>query len=134
MQNSKSVFVSQLLQKYQMVQDRPRHGGMLPIGNSKFFGRLLHDSGQGSVVCVAHERAKMVNDVVVEPAGKPTYDWAIGGVIGRGREDVVHPIVKFAAIRGEIRGVDSVRGLEHQRHSQSNDQMDEQKRRCDQQG
>ena len=52
-----STFVSQLLQKYQMMQDGAGHGGMLPIGNSKLFGGLLHNPGQRSIVGVAHERA-----------------------------------------------------------------------------
>jgi hypothetical protein len=34
----KSVFVSQLLQKYQVMHDCPGHGGMLPIGNAKLLG------------------------------------------------------------------------------------------------
>src|ERR1700685_871462 len=65
---SKSVFVPQLLQKYQMMADCPRHGGVLPIGNPKLFGGLLDDPGQRSIVGMAHERAKMVGDMMVQPA------------------------------------------------------------------
>lgn len=65
---TESVFVPQLLQKDQMMPDCPGHGGVLPIGNTKFFGGLLHDPGQWSIVGMAHERAQMVDDMMVEPA------------------------------------------------------------------
>ena len=109
-------FASELLQKYQMMPDGARHGGMLPIGNSKLFGGLLHDPGQRSIVGVAHERAQMMDDVMVKSAGKPTHERVIRRVVGRCREDVVHAVVKLAAVRGKVGGVDSVRRLEDERY------------------
>ena len=117
MKHSKSVFVSQLLQKYQMMPDCPRHGGMLPIGNPKLFGGLLHNPGQRSIVGVAHERAQMMDDVMVEPAREPTYERVTRRIIGRCREDVIHAVVKLAAVRGKVRAVDRVRRLEYQRYA-----------------
>src|SRR5271170_7786533 len=101
--HSKSVFVAQLFQKYQMMLDRPSHGGMLPIGNSKLFGGLLHDPCQRSIVGMAHERAQMVDDVMVEPTSKPTHDRVIRRIISRCRENVIHAVVKLAAVRGKVR-------------------------------
>ena len=72
--SSRSVFIPQLLQKYQMMLDCQGHGGVLPIGNPKLLGSLLHDPGQRSIVGVAHVRAQMMGDVMVEPAGEPTHD------------------------------------------------------------
>src|ERR1700730_11211899 len=44
-QRSKSIFVSELFQKYQMMHDCPSHGGMLPVGDAKLLGGILHDPG-----------------------------------------------------------------------------------------
>src|ERR1700730_18898235 len=104
-----------------MMPDRARHGGMLPIGNSKLLGCLLHNPGQRSIVGVAHERAQMMDDVMVEPASEPTYEWVTRRIIGRCRENVIHAVVKLAAVRGKVRAVDSVRSLEYQRYGQTDD-------------
>src|SRR5579863_4111540 len=92
------VFVPQLLQKYQMMPDCPRHGGVLPIGNPKLFGGLLHDPGQRSIVGMTNERAQMVNDVMVEAADEPTDKRVLGRIISRRGEDVIYAIVKLAAV------------------------------------
>src|SRR5580704_3972985 len=113
---SESVFVPQLLQEYQMMPDCPGHGGVLPIGNPKLFGGLLHDPGQRSIVGMAHERAQMVDDVMVEPAREPTDERVFRRIIGRCREDVIHAIVKLTTVRGKVGGVNSVRRLEHKRY------------------
>src|SRR5580658_1435019 len=97
---SKSVFVPQLFQKYQMMPDSPRHGGMLPVRNSKLLGGLFHNPGERSVVSVANKRAQMMGNVVVEPAGEPAHEWVFSGVIGRGGKNMVNAVFKFAAVRG----------------------------------
>src|ERR1700727_1908829 len=94
---SKSVFVSQLLQKYQMMRDCPGHGGVLPIGNSKLLSGLLPDLGQWGIVVVADERASMMDDVMVEPARERPYERVSGRIIGCCREDVIYPIIKLVA-------------------------------------
>ena len=93
------------------------HSGVLPIGNPKLFRGLLHDPGQRSIVGVAHERAQMMDDVMVEPASEPTYEWVTRRIIGRCRENVIHAIVKLTAVRGKVGAVDSVRRLEYKRYS-----------------
>src|SRR5579862_1783044 len=113
---SESIFVPQLLQQYQMMPDRPGHGGVLSIGNPKLFGSLLHDPGQRSIVGMAHERAQVVDDVMVKPAHEPTDKWVFGCIIGRCREDVIHAIFKLATIRGKVSAVDCVRRLEYERY------------------
>src|SRR5271155_5556576 len=100
-----------------MVPDCLGHGGMLPIGNPKFFGRLLHDSGQRSIVGMAHERAQMVDDVMVEAAGEPTDERVFRRIIGRCREDVIHTVVKLTTVGGKVGAVDGVRRLEYKRYS-----------------
>ena len=70
---------------------------MLPIGNSKLFGSLLHNPGQRCIVGVANEGAQMMDNVMVEPARKPTDERVTRRVIGRCRENVIHAIVKLAA-------------------------------------
>src|SRR5208337_1682078 len=129
----KLILVSQLLQQYQMMFDRPAHGGMLPIGNAILFGGLLHNTGQRSIVSVAHKRAQMMDYVVVEPASKPTDERVRGRVVGRCREDVIDPVVKLAAVRGKVSAVDRVCGLEYEGHGQANDQMGEHESQKDQQ-
>src|SRR5580704_16026935 len=106
---SESVFVPQLLQEYQMMPDCLSHGGVLPIRNPKLFGGLLHDPGQRSIVGMTHERAKMVHDVMVEPAREPTDERVFGRIIGRCREDVIHAVVKLTTVRGKVCAVDGVR-------------------------
>src|SRR6516225_5936586 len=97
-----------------MMFDRPAHCGMLPIGNAILLGGLFHNPGQGSIVSVAHKRAQMMDDMVVEPASKPTDERVRRRVVGRCREDVIDPVVKLAAARGEVSAVDGVRGLEYE--------------------
>src|SRR5580693_7192813 len=92
------IFASQLLQKYQVMFDRPTHGGMLPIGNTILFGGLFHNPGQRSIVSVAHERAQMMDYMMVEPARKPSYERVTRRIIGRCREDVIDAAVKLAAV------------------------------------
>src|SRR5271155_1083910 len=99
-----------------MMPDCLSHGGVLPIGNPKLFGGLLHDPGQRSIVGMAHERAQMVHDVMVEPAGEPTDERVFRRIIGRCREDVVHAVVKLTTAPGEIGAVNSVRRLEYERY------------------
>src|ERR1700722_9995892 len=113
---SESVFVPQLLQEHQMMPDCLGHGGVLPIGDPKLFGGLLHDSGQRSIVGMAHERAQMVDDVMVEAAGEPTDERVFGSIIGRSREDVIHAVIKLTTARGKVRAVDGVRRLEYKRY------------------
>src|SRR5580700_2606535 len=116
MKCSESVFVPQLLQQYQMMPDCLSHGGVLPIGNAKLFGGLLHDPGERSIVGVAHERTQMVDDVMVEPAREPTDERILRRIIGRRREDVIHAVVKLTAVHGKVGGVNGVRRLEYKRY------------------
>ena len=99
------------------MYDRARHGGMLPIGNAILFGGLLHNPGQWSVVSVANEWAQVMDDMVVEAADEPTDQRGLGRVVGRGREDVMDPVIELIAVRGEVRAVDHVRRLEHERYA-----------------
>src|SRR5271155_3893766 len=101
-----------------MMPDCLGHGGMLPIRNAKLFGGLLHDPGERSIVGVAHERAQMVDDVMVEPAREPTDERVFRRVIGRGREDVIHAVVKLAAVRGKVGSVNGMRRLEYKCYGQ----------------
>ena len=100
-----------------MMADCPSHGGVLPIGNPKLFGGLPHDPGQRTIVGMAHERAQMVDDVMVEPAHEPTDQRVFRRIIGRCREDVVHAFVKLSAVRGKLGAVDGVGGLEYERYA-----------------
>src|ERR1700677_987426 len=113
---SESVFVPQLLQKYQMMADCPRHGGVLPIGNPKLFGGLLDDPGQRSIVGMAYERAQVVDDVMIKPAHEPTDKRGFRRIIGRCREDVIHPVLKLTAVRRKVGAVDGVGRLEYERY------------------
>src|SRR5208282_3715206 len=97
-----------------MMFDRPAHGGMLPIGNAILFGGLLHDPGQRSIMSVADKRAQMMDDMVVEPASKPTYKRVFRRIIGRCREDVVHAVFKLATIGRKVSAVDGVRRLKYE--------------------
>jgi len=99
-----------------MMPDCLSHSGVLPIGDPKLFGGLLHDPGQRRIVGVAHERAQMVDDVMVQPAREPTDEPVFRRIIGRCREDVIHAIVKLTAVRGKVGAVDCVRRLKHKRY------------------
>src|ERR1700758_4649442 len=114
-----------------MMFDRPTHCGVLPVGNTKFLGGLLHNPGQRSIVSVAHKRAQMMDDMVVEPASKPTDERLSRRVVGRCGEDVIDPVVKLAAARGKVSAVNTVCGLEYEDYAQADDQMGEQKRQAD---
>ena len=116
-----------------MMFDRPPHCGMLPIGNSILFGGLLHNPSQRSIVSVAHKRAQMMDDMVVEAASKPTDKRLRGCVVGRGSEDVIDPVLKFAAARREVSAVDAVCGLEYEGYGQTDDQMGKHESQSDQQ-
>ena len=97
-----------------MVPDCPGHGGVLPIGNTEFFGGLLYDPGQRSIVGMAHEWAQVVDDVVVEPADKPADKRVFCRIISGGGEDVIHAIVELTAVSREVGRVDGVGRLEYQ--------------------
>src|SRR5580692_11200212 len=99
-----------------MMPDCLSHGGVLPIRDPKLFGGLLHDPGQRSVVGMAHERAQMVDDVMVEPAREPTDERVFRRIIGGCREDVIHAVVKFTTVRRKVGGVYGVRRLEYKRY------------------
>src|ERR1700758_135500 len=100
-----------------MMTDCLSHGGVLPIGDPKLFGGLLHDPGQRSIVGMAHERAQMVDDVMVEAACEPTDERIFCRIIGRCREDVIHAVVKLTTVRGKVGAVDGMRRLEYKRYS-----------------
>ena len=102
-----------------MMFDRLCHGRMLPIGYAIFFGGLLHDPGQRGIVSVAHKRAQMMDDMVIESAGKPSDQRVLGRVVGGRREDVMDPVIELVAVRGKVRAVDHVRGLEYERNAQT---------------
>jgi len=114
------------------MTDCPGHGGMLPIRDAKLFSGLPHNPRERTIVGVANEWAQMMDDVMVEPANEPAYDWVFRRIVGCCREDVIDTVVKLAAIRREVGAVDSVCGLEYQRHGQSDDQMDQHERPNDQ--
>ena len=81
-----------------MMLDRLGHGWMLPVRNAILLGGLLHNPGQWSIVSVAYKRAKMMDDVMIQPAGKPANQRRLGRVVGRGREDVMNPVVELVAV------------------------------------
>src|SRR5271163_2196801 len=100
-----------------MMPDCLSHGGVLPIGNPKLRGGLLHDSGQRSIVGVAHERAQMMDDVMVETAREPTDERIFRRIIGGWREDVIHAVVKLTAVGGKVGCINGVGRLEYKRYS-----------------
>src|SRR5208282_100066 len=116
-----------------MMFDCAAHCGMLPIGHAILFRGLLHNTGERSIVSVAHKRAEMMNDMVIESANQPTDERVGGGVVGGGREDVIDPVVKLAAAGGEVRAVDRVRGLEYESYAQTDDQMGKHESQSDEQ-
>src|ERR1035438_118307 len=116
-----------------MMFDRPAHCGMLPIGNAILLGGLLHNPGQRSIVSVAHKRAQMMDYMVVEPANQPTDERASRRVVGRGREDVIDPVVKLVAVGGKVSAVDRVRGLEYEGYAQADNQVGKHESQSDQQ-
>src|SRR5271166_2791435 len=75
----------------------------------------------------------MVDDVVIQPADEPTDQRGLGRVVGRGRENVMDPVIEFVAARGEVGAVDDVRGLEYERYAQADNQMGKHESQCDQQ-
>src|SRR5579864_427733 len=116
-----------------MMFDCPPHCGMLPIGNAILLGGLLHNPGQRSIVSVAHKRAQMMDDMVIEPTSKPTDERLSRRVIGRRRENVIDPIVKLTAAQRKVCTVDRVRGLEYEGYAQADDQMSKHESQSDQQ-
>src|SRR5271163_2394639 len=129
----KLILFPQLLQKYQMVLNGPAHCGIFAIRNAIFFGGLFHDPCQRSIVSVADKRTEMMDDMVVEPASKPTDQRLRGRVIGGCREDVIDPVVELAAVRGKVSAVNTVCGLKYERYAQTDDQMGKHERQSDQQ-
>src|SRR5215472_1739116 len=117
------ISVSQLFQKQQVVFDCLRHGRMLPIGYAIFFGGLLHDPGQRGIVSVALKRAQMMDDMVIESADKPSDKRVLGCVVGGRGENVMDPVIELVAVRGKVRAVDHMRGLEYERNAQTDNQM-----------
>ena len=107
----------QLLQQYQMMLNCQGHGGVLPIGNPKLFGSLLHDPGQRSIVGMTDERTQVVDDVMVKTAREPTYKRVFRRIIGGCREDVIHAVFELATIRGKVGAVDGVGRLEYERYA-----------------
>ena len=105
--------------------DRPAHCGMLPVGNAKFRGGLLHDPGQRSIMSVAHKRAQVMHYMVVETASKPADERLGRCVVGGCGEDVIDPVVKLAAAQRKGSAVNTVRGLKYEGHAQTDDQMGE---------
>src|SRR5580704_5629 len=101
-----------------MMFDCLRHGRMLPIRNAELFRGLLHDAGQRGIVSMADKRAQVMDDMVVESANQPADQRGLGRVICRCSEDVVYPVIELVAVRGEVRAVDYVRGLENERNAQ----------------
>ena len=69
-----------------MVNDCARHGGMLPVGNSKLLGGLLHDPRERGIVRVAHVGTKVMGDVMIQPAYEPTYERVFRRIIRGCRE------------------------------------------------
>src|ERR1700733_1930429 len=116
-----------------MMFDRPAHRRMLPVWDAVLFGSLLHNPGQGSIVGVADKRAQVMNDMVVQSAGKPTDNRVRGRVVGRGREDVIDPVVKLVAAQGKVGAVNCVRGLKYEGYAQPDDQMGKHESQTDQQ-
>src|ERR1700726_1135708 len=86
---ARSRLAAQPLQKYQMMYDRASHGGVLAIRNPILFGRLLHNTGQRTIVRVADKRTQMMDDMMVEPPRQPSYERVTGRIVGCGREDVI---------------------------------------------
>src|ERR1700757_617043 len=116
-----------------MMTDCLGHGGVLPIWDPKLFGGLLHDPGERSIVGMAHERAQMVDDVMVETAREPADERVFRRIIGRRREDVIDAVFKLTTVRRKVGGVNGVRRLEHKRYGQTDEQMDQEKRPGDKQ-
>src|SRR5579864_2320168 len=116
-----------------MMLDCASHCGMLPIGNAILLGGLLHNPGQRGIVSVANKRAQMMDDMVIEPASKPTDEWLRRRVVGCCREYVIDPVVKLAAAQGKVGTVDTVRGLEYEGYAQADDQMGQHESQSDQQ-
>src|SRR5579862_240317 len=116
-----------------MMVDCPGHGAVLAVGYTELSGGFSDDPCEWRVVRMADMRAQMVDDVMVQPAGEPTDERIFSRIIGGGSEDVVHAVVKLAAIDWKVGAVDGVGGLEHERDAQPNDQVHQKKRTRDQQ-
>src|ERR1700743_2148573 len=99
-----------------MRSERLPHRPILPVWNAKLPGGVFNDAGQGRVMGVAHKRAQMMGDVVVEAAREPAYQRALRRIVGRCRKNMIDTVIELAAAGGEIRAVDGVRGLEYQRY------------------
>jgi len=93
------------------MPDSPGHGGVLPIGNPKLLGSLLHDPGQWSIVVWQTKGHRLVDDMMVKSAHEPTDKRFFGCIIGRCGEDMIHAVVKLRTIRGKVGGVEWLRRL-----------------------
>ena len=63
---------------------------------------------------MAHKRAQVVDDVMVQPAHEPTDKRIFRRIIGRRREDVIHAVIKLTTILRKVGAVDGVRRLEYE--------------------
>src|ERR1700743_1095375 len=95
-----------------MMPDCARDGGVLTIGNAKLFSGFLHNSGQMAIMSVTYKRAQMMHDVMIEATRKPAHDRIRRCIVGCGCKNVIHTVVKLAAVRGKVRAVESVGRLE----------------------
>jgi hypothetical protein len=77
---------------------------------------------------MAHKRAQMMHDMVVQPARQPAYHWVRRCIIRSRREDVIHPVFKLAATLRKVCAVHSVCRLKYQRYAQPANQMHHQER------
>src|SRR5579863_2656379 len=117
-----------------MMTDCPRHGGMLPIWDAKLRSGLPHNPRERSIVGVANKWAQMMDDVMIQPADKPTHHRVLCRIIGCRREDMIDTVIKLAAIRWEVGAVNRVCCLEYKRNGQTDDQMDQYESPGDQEG
>ena len=81
-----------------MMPDCSGHGGVLTIRNSKLGGTLLDDPRERSIMRMTHERTEVVNDVMVKAPHQPTDKRVFGCIVGGGREDVIHAVVKLRTV------------------------------------
>ena len=106
--------VAQLLQKYQVMPYRTRHGGMLTVRNAKLVGSFLYDLRERSIMSVAHKRTQVMDHVMIEPARQPTHHWIGGCVVCCRSEDVIHAVFELVAAFRKIRVVHGVCRLKDQ--------------------
>src|ERR1700761_1576076 len=71
---------------------------------------------------------------MIQAAGQPAHQRALGGVVGGRGENEIHAVVKLIAVHRKVGGVDGVRCLEDQRYAQADDHVDQEEGASDQQG